>query len=140
MPPFSLNKATFSNTQLYRVCHGFRITKQNDYLLVTFDHFWSESHFSRQLGLWKNSLEPKPNQHNKFNQVNWTGLVTTKNKLNPKTKISLSKLTIYTWVVIKLTKTSEFDKFLFPNRISINHSRCKRCLRSFVFSRSSEKI
>ena len=34
----------------YRVCHGFRLTKWDDYFLVNFDHFWIERHFLRQLG------------------------------------------------------------------------------------------
>ena len=34
----------------YRVCHGFRLTKRDDYSRVSLDHFWSECHFMRQLG------------------------------------------------------------------------------------------
>ena len=41
---------------LYSVCHAFRLTKQDDYFWVNFDHFWSEHHFLRQLGqLWKSA-------------------------------------------------------------------------------------
>ncbi len=29
----------------YRVCHGSRLTKQDDYFWVDFDHFWIERHF-----------------------------------------------------------------------------------------------
>ena len=32
---------------MYRLCHGFRLTKSDDYLWVAFDHFWSEYHFQR---------------------------------------------------------------------------------------------
>ena len=40
----------------YRVCHGFRLTKRDDYFQVNFDHFWSEHHFLRQLGqYWKSA-------------------------------------------------------------------------------------
>ena len=34
----------------YRVCHGFRLTKRDDYFWVTFDHFWSKHHFFEAAG------------------------------------------------------------------------------------------
>jgi len=34
----------------HRVFHGFRLTKQDDYFWVKFDHFWIEHWFLRQLG------------------------------------------------------------------------------------------
>jgi len=37
-----------------RVCHGFRLTKWDDYFWVDFDHFWIKQYFWRQLGqYWK---------------------------------------------------------------------------------------
>ena len=36
--------------QFYRVCHRFRLRKQDDYFRVTFDHFWGRCHFLWQLG------------------------------------------------------------------------------------------
>ena len=44
---FSVSK--FPPNSNYRVCHGFRFTKRDDYFRVTFDHFWSKRHFLRQL-------------------------------------------------------------------------------------------
>ena len=39
-----------------RVCHGFRLTKREDYFWVDFDHFWSKCNFLRQLGqYWKSA-------------------------------------------------------------------------------------
>ena len=37
---------------------SFKLTKQDNYFWVTFDHFWSECHFLRQL-ISKSWLEPK---------------------------------------------------------------------------------
>ena len=38
------------------MCHGFRLTKQDDYFWVNFDHFWSKYYFLRQLGQkWKSA-------------------------------------------------------------------------------------
>jgi len=35
-------------------CHGFRLTKWDDYFWVDFDHFWIKQYFWRQLGqYWK---------------------------------------------------------------------------------------
>jgi len=31
----------------YKVCHGFRLTKRDDYFWVDFDHFWIEHYFLR---------------------------------------------------------------------------------------------
>ena len=42
----------------YRVCRGFRLTKQDDYFRVNFDHFWSVV-FWGTWGSSKNWLEPK---------------------------------------------------------------------------------
>ncbi len=47
----------------YRVCHGFRLTKQDDYLWANFDHFWIEPYFWRQLGQLNIGLSLKPNHH-----------------------------------------------------------------------------
>jgi len=45
----------------YRVCHGLRLMKQEDYFWVNFDHFWIEHYFWRLLGqYWK--LSPAQNQ------------------------------------------------------------------------------
>jgi len=49
----------FWGLRSYRVCHGFRLTKRNDYFWVDFDHFWIEHYFWRQLGIIDNLLEPK---------------------------------------------------------------------------------
>ena len=39
-----------------KVCHGFRLTKRDDYFRVNFDHFWINHHFIRQLGqYWKSA-------------------------------------------------------------------------------------
>jgi len=36
------------------VCHGFRLTKRDDYFWVDSDHFWIDQYFWRQLGqYWK---------------------------------------------------------------------------------------
>ena len=35
----SLEKPTRNEKSVYRVCHRFRLTYQNDYFKVTFDHF-----------------------------------------------------------------------------------------------------
>ncbi len=43
----------------YRVSHGFRLTKQDDYFWVDFDHFWSEHHFWGSWGSSENLLEPR---------------------------------------------------------------------------------
>ena len=40
-----------------RVCHGFRLTKQDFW--VDFDHFWSKHHFWGSWGSGGNWLEPK---------------------------------------------------------------------------------
>jgi len=45
----------------YIVFHRFRLTKQNDYFWVNFDHFWIEQYFWRQLGQYWNWPEPKTN-------------------------------------------------------------------------------
>ncbi len=38
----------------YSLCHGFRLTKQDNYFWVDFDHFWIEQYFWSQLGqYWK---------------------------------------------------------------------------------------
>ena len=55
-PNFHKNVKKYINTEQtllldgYRVCRGFRLTKQVDYFWVNFDHFWSKRHFLRQLG------------------------------------------------------------------------------------------
>ena len=36
---FLLNEQKKCIKQYYRVCHGFRLTKQDDYFHVNFDHF-----------------------------------------------------------------------------------------------------
>ena len=52
---------------LYRVCHGFRLTKQEDYFRVNFDHFRSKLCFFRQLGQVASiGLSVKPNHHLQF--------------------------------------------------------------------------
>jgi len=43
----------------YRVCHGFRLTKQDDYSWVHFKHFWNKQHFMRQLGQYQKSAQTK---------------------------------------------------------------------------------
>ena len=40
------------------MCHGFRLTKRDDYFWVNFDHFWIKQYFWRQLGLYWNMVEP----------------------------------------------------------------------------------
>ncbi len=48
----------------YSVCHGIRLTKQDDYLWVSFNHFWSECHFFRAAGVvGKIDLSLKQNPH-----------------------------------------------------------------------------
>ena len=43
-----------THTSHYRVCHRFRLMKQDDYFRVSFDHFWIKHHIIRQLGqYWK---------------------------------------------------------------------------------------
>jgi len=37
----------------YRVCHGFRLKKPDNYFRVSFDHFWSNRHLLRQLGQYR---------------------------------------------------------------------------------------
>jgi len=46
----SVAKCKWKN--IYRVCHRFRLTKQDDYFWVDFDHFLIEQYFWRQLGLY----------------------------------------------------------------------------------------
>ena len=41
------------------MCHGFRLTKRDDYFPVNFDHFWIKHHFWGSWGSTKNWLEPK---------------------------------------------------------------------------------
>ena len=53
-----LNEAE-SATDIYRVCHGFRLMKRDDYFWVIFNPFWNEGHYLRQLGSSENWLEPK---------------------------------------------------------------------------------
>jgi len=46
--------------KINKVCHGFRLTKRDDYFWVDFDHFWIERYFWRQLGQYiEYWLEPK---------------------------------------------------------------------------------
>jgi len=55
---------------LYRVCHRFRLTKQDDYFWVIFGHSWSKRHFLRQV--WqcqKIGLSRKLNHQNKVKLV-----------------------------------------------------------------------
>ena len=51
---------------IYRVCHGFILTKRDDNFWVNFDHFWSKHHYLRQLlagAVVEIGLKPK---HYKF--------------------------------------------------------------------------
>ena len=49
----------------YRVCQGFRLTKQNDYFLITFDYFLNEvSIFEAAGAVAKIDSSPKLNHHN----------------------------------------------------------------------------
>ncbi len=49
-----------------KVCHRFRLTKQDDYFWLNFDQFWSESHIWGRLG---NTLYLKLNHHYKVSVV-----------------------------------------------------------------------
>ncbi len=42
-----------NNFKTYIACYGLRLTKRDDYFLVTFDHFWRNCHFMKQLGQYK---------------------------------------------------------------------------------------
>ncbi len=55
----------------YRVCHGFRITKLDDYFWVTFDLFWSKRCFWSNWGNGKLESDSslKPNNHNQVQLV-----------------------------------------------------------------------
>ncbi len=50
---FRLHMYVFS-VWCYRLCHGFRLTKRDDYFWVDFDHFWIKQYFWRQLGQYWN--------------------------------------------------------------------------------------
>jgi len=43
----------------YRVCHGFRLKKRDDYFSVNFDHFMIEQNFWRQKGQYWRLAQPK---------------------------------------------------------------------------------
>ncbi len=51
----------FNSLTYYRVCHRFRLTKQDDYFLVNFDHICIKCHFLGSCGSGK-WLKPKPNR------------------------------------------------------------------------------
>ncbi len=51
----------------HKVCHGFRLTKWDDYFQVAFGHFWIERCFLGHLGQFqKLALSLKPNHHKKI--------------------------------------------------------------------------
>ncbi len=52
---------------LYRVCHGFRLTKRNGYLCVNFDHFLNRASFLKAAGaLLKIGSSIKPYRYRKI--------------------------------------------------------------------------
>ena len=64
-----------------RVCHGFRLTWQDDYFWVTNDHFWNKRHFLRRLKQVRKSARAWNLTTSKFNQDKFVQILDTHSKI-----------------------------------------------------------
>ena len=109
----------------YRVCHGLRLTNQDDYFRVTFDHFWRERHFFeanlffwRSWGSRKSCLEPKTRPAKpsltKFNQVKLVQIPDTPLKISSEYLLLKIKSPMF-FLIMRTYYYSSNDYFLTNN-------------------------